>query len=78
MTGICKTVENSRNNLLKVKYRAYIINLNGYKSIGTHWIASYVNDDLIFFGRFGVEHIPKEIKQKYHKNTFLESKHKVQ
>ena len=26
----------SRNNLQKIKYGAYIINLNEYKSIGTH------------------------------------------
>ena len=28
----------SRNNLSKIKDRAYIINLDEYKSIGTHWI----------------------------------------
>ena len=34
-----------------------------YKSIGTQWIALYVNDDnVIYFDSFGVEHIPKEIK----------------
>ena len=27
---------------------------------GTHWIALYVNrDNVIYFGSFGVEHIPK-------------------
>ena len=30
--------------------------------IGTHWIALFVkNNDIIYFGNFGVEHIPKEI-----------------
>ena len=33
----------SRNNLLKIKARTYIINLHEFKSIGTHWIALYVN-----------------------------------
>ena len=34
----------SRNNLPKTKKdRAYVINLDEYKSIGTHWIALYVN-----------------------------------
>ena len=33
----------SRNNLPKIKDEAYIINLNEYESIGTHWIALYVN-----------------------------------
>ena len=29
----------SRNNLSKIKDGAYIINLDEYESIGTHWIA---------------------------------------
>ena len=33
----------SRNNLSKIKDGAYIINLDDYESIGTHWIAQYVN-----------------------------------
>ena len=33
----------SINNLPKIKDGAYIINLNEYESIGTHWIALYVN-----------------------------------
>ena len=54
----------SRNNLPKVKYGAYVINLDDYKSIGTHWIALYVNDNnIIYFDSFEVEHIPKEIKR---------------
>ena len=28
----------SRNNLPKTKDRAYLINFNDFKSIGTHWI----------------------------------------
>ena len=28
----------SRNNLLKIKKGAYVINLNEYKSIRVHWI----------------------------------------
>ena len=33
----------SRNYSAKTKDRAYIINLDEFKSIGTHWIAFYVN-----------------------------------
>ena len=33
----------SRNNLPKIKDGAYVINLDEYKSIATHWIALYVN-----------------------------------
>ena len=36
-------VFNSRNNLQKTKDGAYVINLDEYESIGTHWIALYVN-----------------------------------
>ena len=34
----------SRNNLLKKKGGTYTINLDMYESIGTQWIALYVND----------------------------------
>ena len=54
----------SRDNLLVIKDGTYIINLDEYKSIGTHWIALYVNDNNVtYFDSFGVEHIPKEIKK---------------
>ena len=33
----------SRNNSAKIKDGAYVINLDEYKSIGTLWIAWYVN-----------------------------------
>ena len=50
-----------RNNLLEIKNGAYIINLDEYKSIGTHWIALYVTgDNVTYFDSFGVEHIPKK------------------
>ena len=52
----------SRNNLPKIKNGEYVINLDEYESIGTHWIAWYVNGNNIkYFDSFGVEHIPKEI-----------------
>ena len=49
-----------RDNLQKVKDGAYIINLDEYSDIGTHWVALYVqNNDVTYFDSFGVEHIPK-------------------
>ena len=51
-----------RNNLSKKKDGEYIINLDEYESIGTHWITLYVNaKNVTYFDSFGVEHIPKEI-----------------
>ena len=53
----------SRDNLPnKIKDEAYVINLDEYSNIGTHWIALYVkNNNVTYFDSFGVEHIPKEI-----------------
>ena len=54
----------ARNNLSKIKDCEFIINLDEYESIGTHWIALYVNGDkLTFFDSSGVDHIPKEIRK---------------
>ena len=55
----------SRDNLPKIKDGAYIINLDEYSDIGTHWVALWVIDNsnnVTYFDSFGVEHIPKEIK----------------
>ena len=56
----------SRDNLPdKIKEGAYVINLDEYSDIGTHWIALYVNNITVtyfvtYFDSFGVEHIPKK------------------
>ena len=53
---------NSRNNLSKIKDGTYIINLDEYELIGTHWIDLDVNDNNVtYFDSFGVENVPKEI-----------------
>ena len=50
----------SRNNLLKIKDGVYVINLDDYKSIQSHWIVLYVNDNnVIYFDSFGVEKFKK-------------------
>ena len=49
-----------RDNLPKVKYGAYVINVDEYESIGTYWIALYVNDhNVTYLDSFGVEYILK-------------------
>ena len=56
--GVC-----SRDNLAEIKDEAYVMYLDEYSDIGTHWVALYVqNNDVTYFDSFGVEHIPKEIK----------------
>ena len=53
----------SRDNLPKIKDGAYIINLDEYSDIETHWVALYVhNNDVTYFYSFRVEHNPKEMK----------------
>ena len=52
----------SRNNLPKIKDGTYVINLDKFISIGTHWTALYVNiENVTYFDSFGVEHALKEI-----------------
>ena len=55
----------SRDNLPdEIKDGAYVINLDEYSDIGTHWIALYVNNITVtYFNSFGVKHIPKEVKK---------------
>ena len=54
----------SRNNLPdKIKKGAYIINLDEYENIATHWIALFVKtNEVIYFDSFDIEHFPKEIE----------------
>ena len=56
----------SINNLTKIKNGAYIINVDEYESIGTHWIALYVNaKNVTYFDSFGVEPISQKKKKKF-------------
>ena len=52
------------NSLDKIKDEVYVINLDEYADIGTHYIALYaLNNDLTYFESSGIEHIPKEMKR---------------
>ena len=55
----------SRNNLpKKTKDGAYVINLDEYADVGTHWIALFCNrNQIAYFHSFGVEYVPKEMKE---------------
>ena len=64
----------SRDNLPNnnnIKIDAYVINLDEYHDIGTHWVALYVsNKTITYFDSFGVEHIPKEIMKFIARTSF--------
>ena len=55
----------SRDNFNdKIKNGAYVINLDEYHDIGTHWVALYLNNKSdAYFDSFGVEYISKEIEK---------------
>ena len=50
----------SRNNLpKKIKDGAYVINLDEYADVGTHWIALFGNrSEIVYFNSFIVECVP--------------------
>ena len=53
----------STNNLPKIKDGAYIINLDEYESIGTHWIALFVNDNNVtYFDNFELNIFQKKLE----------------
>ena len=49
----------SKNNMpKKIKNRAYVINLDEYADVGTHWIALFCNKiENVYFDSFGAEEI---------------------
>ena len=48
----------------KIKDMAYVINLDEYAYVGTHWIALFgKGSEIVYFDSFRVEHVPKEIKE---------------
>ena len=53
----------SINNSSKIKDGTYLINLDEHESIGTYWIASYVNaKNVTYFNSFGVNIFQKKLK----------------
>ena len=42
---------------------AYVINLDEYTDAETHWMALHaLNNNVVYFDSFGVEHVSKEIE----------------
>ena len=47
-----------------IKNGAYVINLDEYADVGTHWISLFCRKtEIVYFDIFGVEHVPEEIKE---------------
>ena len=71
---------NSRNNLWdKIKDGTYVINLDKYSDIETHWIAlNALNNNGTYFDSFEIEHIPKEIKIFIDKSIVAEDIFRIQ
>ena len=55
----------SRDNMpKKIKDGAWVINLDEYAGVGTHWIVLFCNrSEIAYFDSFGVEHVPEEIEK---------------
>ena len=55
----------SRDNLPnKVIDGAFVISLDEYADVDTHWIALFCNrNENVYFDSFGVEHVSEEIKE---------------
>ena len=57
----------------------YIINLDEYESIRTHWIALYANaKNVTYFDNFEVEHIPKEVRKFIGNKNIITNIYKIQ
>ena len=71
--------DNLSNNNNNIKNGAYVINLDEYHDIGTHWVALYVNNKIVtYFDSFGVEHIPKEIMKFIARKKIITNIYRIQ
>ena len=70
----------SRDNLPNsIKNGVYVVNLDEYHDIGTHWVALYVNNKSVtYFDSSGVEHIPKEIMKFINRKEIITNIYRIQ
>ena len=63
----------SKNNLpKKIKDGTYVINLDEYADVGTHWIALFCNrNEIVYFDSFGVEHVRENIKKVFRNKNIM-------
>ena len=63
----------------KIKDGAYVINIDEYVDVGTHWIALFCkNNVIVYFNSFGVEHVPKEIERFIRNNNIKTNIFRIQ
>ena len=67
----------SRNNFLKIKDEAYVINIDEYESIETHWIALYVKGNNILIA-LELNIFQKKFKRTYSRKKTKETKKQQQ
>ena len=63
----------------KIKDGTYIVNLDEYSDIGTHWIGLYVNNKIVtYFDSLGIEHISKEVKKSVNNKNIITNIFRIQ
>ena len=67
----------SRNNVPKVKDEKYIINLDGFKSTGTHWIALWIATMQLTLIALGLN-IPRETKKFLGNKSIITNIYRIQ
>ena len=66
-----KRLKMPRQGVMRIKDGAYVINLDEYESVETHWIALYVNgNNIIHFDSFGVERTSKQIQKNHRQQKY--------
>ena len=69
----------SRNNLPRIKYGAYLINLNDKNSKGTHWISLFVDrNTAVYFDSFGIEFTTQDLLSKIRDKSITHNVFRIQ
>ena len=69
----------SRNNLLRIKDGADVINLDDKNSKETHWVSLLINKNTaIYFDSFGIEYIPQEALSKIRDKSITHNIFRIQ
>ena len=65
--------------LKKIQDGAYVINLDQYADVCTHWIALLcTRSEIVYFNSFGVEDVPEEIKELIENKNIISNIFRVQ